>query len=98
MALYALVRMMEFSGNRESAADAASGSGRARYRAVREDGRLAQFVRERYASWDTDLGKRIERGKTTFTELETFAKETKEELRLASGRQEMLENLINEFL
>ncbi|MDP0495131.1 MAG: xylose isomerase [Verrucomicrobiota bacterium JB024] len=65
--------------------------------AIREDGRLAAFVRERYASFDTELGRRIESGACSFAELEKLAL-TGGEPALASGRQEMLENLINEFL
>jgi xylose isomerase len=30
--------------------------------AIRADGRIAQFVRQRYASWDSELGRRIENG------------------------------------
>jgi xylose isomerase len=66
--------------------------------AIREDGRLAAFVKQRYASWDGGLGKKIEAGKSSFAELETHAMEKGEVSDLASGRQEMLENLINEFI
>jgi xylose isomerase len=66
--------------------------------AIRADGRLEQFIRERYASWDTGLGARIEKGKETFASLEAFALEKGEASPGASGRQEYLENLINEFI
>jgi xylose isomerase len=65
--------------------------------AIQEDGRLAQFVVERYASFDTELGNQIEAGKCSFETLEKIALANGEPV-LASGRQEMLENLINEFL
>ena len=65
--------------------------------AIREDGRLEQFVKERYSSFDGDLGEEIESGKCSFETLEKIALANGEPL-LASGRQEMLENLINEFL
>jgi xylose isomerase len=65
--------------------------------AIREDGRLANFVKERYSSFDSELGKKIESGKCSFDELEALALKNGEPA-LASGRQEMLENLINEFL
>lgn len=65
--------------------------------AIREDGRLEQFVKERYASFDSELGAEIESGKCSFETLEKAALANGEPV-LASGRQEMLENLINEFL
>ncbi|MEO0452783.1 MAG: xylose isomerase [Verrucomicrobiota bacterium] len=65
--------------------------------AIRADGRLAEFVGNRYSSFDTELGKKVESGSSSFEELESVAMAA-EEPKLASGRQEMLENLINEFL
>ena len=65
--------------------------------AIRAAGRLANFVRERYSSFDSDLGTRIEAGQCSFDELEERAL-TNGEPSLASGRQEMLENLVNEFI
>jgi xylose isomerase len=66
--------------------------------AIRADGRLAKFVKNRYASWDSGLGASIEAGRESLKSLETFALEKGEAAPLASGRQEFLENLINEFL
>lgn len=65
--------------------------------AIIEDGRLGDFVKARYSSWDSDLGQKVESGNASLAELETLA------LRnnisdIPSGRQEMLENLINEFI
>ena len=65
--------------------------------AIRADGRLAAFVRDRYSSWDGGIGARIESGNVGFEELELCALEIGEVANL-SGRQEMLENLINEFI
>ncbi len=65
--------------------------------AIREDGRLPDFVKSRYSSFDGDLGARIEAGDCSFEELEKIALENGEPI-LPSGRQEMLENLVNEFL
>jgi len=65
--------------------------------AIREDGRLADFVKQRYSSFDSDLGKKIESGQCTFEDLAERAKLIGEPC-LASGRQEMLENLVNEFI
>ena len=66
--------------------------------AIREDGRLAAFVKDRYASWDSDLGRKVESGKATFADLEAHALKSDDVTTVSSGRQEMLENLINEFI
>jgi xylose isomerase len=66
--------------------------------AIRADGRLAEFVKTRYSSWDTGLGAQIEAGKETLASLETFALGQGEAKANQSGRQEFLENLINEFI
>ncbi|MGH7976083.1 MAG: xylose isomerase [Limisphaerales bacterium] len=65
---------------------------------IRKDGRLAEFVKERYASWNSGIGKKIESGKTNFAELEIYMLKQGEAAPNASGRQEFLENLINEFI
>ena len=66
--------------------------------AIRKDGRLADFVKQRYASWDSGIGARIESGKATMKELETYSLKQGEVSANTSGRQEFLENLINEFI
>ncbi len=66
--------------------------------AIRKDGRLDAFVRDRYASWDTGIGAKIESGRAGFAELETYMLKQGDAAPSASGRQEMLENLINEFI
>jgi len=65
--------------------------------AIIEDGRLEQFVRDRYASFDSGIGAKVEKGKCSLADLEKHALRNGEP-RLTSGRQEMLENLINEFI
>ena len=65
--------------------------------AIRQDGRLAEFVQKRYSSFDSGIGAQVESGACSFEELEQFAMNNGEPT-LASGRQEMLENLLNEFL
>ena len=65
--------------------------------AILEDGRWQDFVKKRYSTWDSDIGARIENGDVGFEELETYTL-TNGEPTLTSGRQEMLENLINEFI
>jgi len=55
-------------------------------------------VKQRYASWDSGLGAKIESGKSDFTELEAYMLKQGEVTTNVSGRQEFLENLINEFI
>ncbi len=66
--------------------------------AIRADGRLQEFVKERYSSWDSGIGKRIESDEMDFASLERYMLEKGEADPNRSGRQEFLENLINEFL
>ncbi len=66
--------------------------------AIRKDGRLAEFVKQRYASWDTGIGAKIESGKVGFKELEAYMLKKGDVASNSSGRQEFLENLINEFI
>jgi len=66
--------------------------------AIRKDGRLAEFVKNRYASWDSGIGAKIESGKVGFKGLEAYMLKKGEADANASGRQEFLENLINEFI
>lgn len=64
---------------------------------IRQDGRLSNFVKERYASFDSGIGADIESGRVDFENLEKYAL-SQSEPKVASGQQEMLENLINEFI
>jgi xylose isomerase len=66
--------------------------------AICQDGRLADFIAARYGSWSSPLGKKVEAGQASFEELETAALRTGDVTSNQSGRQEMLENLINEFI
>jgi len=65
--------------------------------AIREDGRLADFVAARYSSFNAGIGAKVEAGQCSFEDLQAFALGNGEPA-IASGRQEMLENLINEFI
>jgi xylose isomerase len=64
---------------------------------IREDGRLASFVEDRYKDWNSELGQRIRTGSATLDDCENYVR-AKGEPRRRSGRQEMLENLINEVM
>ena len=62
-----------------------------------EDGRLEKFVEERYASYNHGIGKKIIEGKTNFEELADYA-ENLSSIEVASGRQEYLEEIINNLM
>lgn len=66
--------------------------------AIRKDGVLRDFIRQRYASYDTGIGAEIEAGKATFASLEQYMLQKGEAAPNQSGRQEMLENIINDYL
>ncbi len=66
--------------------------------ALIEDGRIDEFVKERYASFDSDLGKKIRDGKANLTELSDIAIKKGMAPLPGSGRQEYLESVINEVL
>jgi xylose isomerase len=65
--------------------------------AILEDGRLQKLVDDRYAGWTTPFGQTILSGGSSFGELEAYVLANGEPTR-ASGRQEFIENLINEFV
>jgi xylose isomerase len=66
--------------------------------AMRADGRIESMVRDRYASWDSGLGAEIEAGKHSLASLGKLMLEKGEAAPNASGRQELFENVINEYL
>lgn len=66
--------------------------------AIRADGKLAQIVKDRYSSWDSGVGAEIEAGKASFASLEKYMLDKGEITPNKSGRQEMIENLINTYL
>ena len=66
--------------------------------AIRKDGRLDAFVKQRYSSYDGGIGRQIEKRRVGFKELSDYALKMGEVKTNQSGRQEFLENLINEFI
>jgi xylose isomerase len=66
--------------------------------AIRKEGALSGFVKDRYASWDAGIGAKIEAGSVSFADLETYMLEKGDATANASGRQEMLENLFNRYI
>jgi xylose isomerase len=63
-----------------------------------EDGRIDQFVKERYQSFDSTLGKKIREGKATLAELSDLAVKNGTAGQPGSGRQEWLEGIVNSIL
>jgi xylose isomerase len=63
-----------------------------------EEGALSKLVTDRYSSWDTELGKKIESGASNFTELESLMLQKGDAAKNTSGRQELLENIVNRYL
>ena len=66
--------------------------------AIRADGRLDAILRDRYASWDSGLGGEIESDRHDFKSLERVMLDRGEATPNQSGRQEMIENLINTYI
>jgi len=65
---------------------------------IRADGVLDKFVQQRYRSFDAGIGKKIDEGKASFAELEAYMLDKGEAAANESGRQEYLENVINDYL
>lgn len=66
--------------------------------AIRKDAELASFVQQRYSSWDSGIGAAIDAGKVGFQQLSQYMLEKGEAAPNKSGRVEMLENLLNQYL
>ena len=65
-------------------------------RQIIADGKFSKFVSDRYSSFDSGFGRDIEKGKLGFKELEGIALKLGEPAP-HSGRQEYLENLLNQY-
>ncbi len=63
-----------------------------------EDGRIDEFVKQRYSSYETGIGKKISDKTVTIEELESHAKGLGEFECVPSGRQEYLENILNSIM
>ncbi len=62
-----------------------------------DDKGLEEMVRGRYAGWDTGIGSQIESGSVGFDELEAYTLEHGEP-EVQSGKQELMENILNEYI
>ncbi len=63
-----------------------------------EDGRIDAFVKEKYASFEDGIGRKIREGKTSLCELADIAAEKKAPAGPGSGAQEYLESVLNQVL
>ncbi|MGI6671789.1 MAG: xylose isomerase [Christensenellales bacterium] len=63
-----------------------------------EDGRVDAFIQQRYASFDSELGRKIRAGQATLKELSDHALRMKQPALPGSGRQEYLESVLNDVL
>ncbi|MCW5662690.1 MAG: xylose isomerase [Piscinibacter sp.] len=63
-----------------------------------EDGALAEQLRERYHGWDGKLGRGILAGKQSLADLAALVERNSLEPQPRSGRQEVLEALVNSYL
>ncbi|MBP3957971.1 xylose isomerase [Gemmata sp. G18] len=66
--------------------------------AIRRDGVLKDMVKQRYSSWDAGIGADIEGGKVKFEELEAYMLKKGDADKNVSGRQELIENVLNRYL
>lgn len=62
-----------------------------------KDKTFENAVEERYKKWSGELGRKIEKRQIGFDELEAYILEHGEP-ELQSGRQELLENLLNGYI
>lgn len=63
-----------------------------------EDAPLSDFVESRYAGWGQDLGKRIMAGEESLESLSKYVHSNNVNPTPNSGRQELLENVVNRYV
>ena len=66
--------------------------------AIRAEQGLQSVIDERYASWSSELGQKIESGSVGFKDLEALMLEKGDSAPSGSGRQELTENIVNRFM
>jgi len=66
--------------------------------AMIEDGKLDEFVEERYAGWSSELGQQILSGEATLESMSAYVTGKNSEPEPVSGRQEYVENLVNRYV
>jgi len=65
---------------------------------IRKDKALSNFVQQRYSSYDAGVGAEIEAGKASMESLSDYVIQKGQIAPNQSGRQELLENIVNEYL
>lgn len=63
-----------------------------------QDGRVDEFVKQRYASYQSGIGADIVSGKATLASLSQYAIEKGDVAASTSGRQELLESILNQVM
>ena len=63
-----------------------------------EDGRVDEFIKEKYSSYNKGIGKKIVSGKTSLKELAAYADKLGAPDLPGSGRQEYLQGIVNSIL
>ncbi len=66
--------------------------------AMRADGAVDNLLKDRYSSWESGLGAEIEAGSHSFDSLEKIMLDKGEAAPNQSGRQELIENIINDYI
>jgi xylose isomerase len=66
--------------------------------AIHADRALDDFIAGRYSSWDEGIGAKIEAGQVGLADLEAYMLEKGEVTPNVSGRQEMLESVVNRYI
>lgn len=66
--------------------------------AMIEDKALSSFVDERYAGWQGDEAQKMLRGDHSLGEIEAYVESADVNPKARSGRQEMLENIVNRYV
>jgi xylose isomerase len=65
---------------------------------IRKDGVLSGLLKQRYSSWDSGIGAQIEQGRAGLADLEKYMLEKGDAAANVSGRQEMIENIVNRYI
>ncbi len=66
--------------------------------AIRAEGEIDGMLKQRYSSWDSGIGAEIEAGKQNFASLEKYILAKGDATPNTSGRQELLENIVNRYV
>ncbi|HHX17435.1 MAG TPA: xylose isomerase, partial [Clostridium sp.] len=64
---------------------------------IAKDGKFDKFIEERYKSYESGIGKDIVDGKVGFKELEEYAL-ANDQIKNISGKQEVLEAILNQYI